>query len=594
MHRLLSALLVILSALPLACTPRVYPHIAAPLPAAAPAVLEIDNAWPRAIDDFALLDAHGRFHQVSRYASSRLLVLYVQGNGCPIVRQNLAALTALRERYEPSEVRFLLFNANPQDDRLALLEEIEAFSIELPILRDASQLVAEALSLERTGEALVIDPSGLQLLWRGPLDDRLEYGAQKAEAQREFLAEALDALLEGGAPPSDVPAAKGCAITFQQPQARHQVDYAEDIAGLLEARCVDCHQRGGAAPFAMRNHASVQGWSAMIEEAVLTRRMPPWHADPDHGSFAGDASLSVEEQRKLVHWVRAGAPGSESDPLADREAELQDWPEGEPDLVIEIEAQEVPATGVLGYREFYLPEEIVEDRWVKGVVFLPSEPEVMHHAFVFARFPKHLRHLQERSNGGLSDFFGAYVPGMLQGFFPEDTGKRLPAGTRIKVQLHYTTNGRPLVDKPRIGLYFHDEPPEHELRVASAVNRRLDIPPRSPETRASASRIVPVDAVLYGMIPHMHFRGSWMRFTLRRPDGSEELLLSVPQYDMFWQRQYMLSEPLAVPAGSTIEVEGAFDNSAGNPLNPDPSQRLHFGQQTTDEMFIGYLLYRLD
>ncbi len=574
----------------LGCQPRVLMDARAPSPFPAP-VEEVDVELPAAIFDFALLDADGKFHQLSRYSAAPYVVVYVTGNGCPIVRQNLADLQALAEAKAEAGVVFLGLNANPQDDTDSIRQEAEAFGMELPILKDTAQLVSEGLGIDRTGEALIIDPEELTLLWRGPLDDRMNYGGQLEVAKEHYLRDALDALLDGGSPAPGTPEAKGCKITFVQPKAEHAVDYAEHVAPLVREKCATCHRDGGVAPFTLDKYAKVKGWSEMMAEAVLTMRMPPWHADPAHGDFQHDVSLSVEEQRDLVHWVRAGAPESDSDPLAASDLSVPDWPLGEPDVIIELPPQEIPKHGVLPYRVFDLDYVVPEDQWVSAAVFRPSAPEVMHHAFVFARFPRELRHLQDRANGGLSDFFAAYVPGIIETGFPEGTGKRLPRDTTFRVQLHYTPIGRAVVDRPVVGLYLHDEPPPHELKVSSAVNRRFRLEPHS-QTEVSAIRTVPVDAVLYGVIPHMHYRGHDMKFTLQRPDGSEEVLLSVPNYDMFWQRQYMLEEPLEVEAGSVIYVSGSFDNTAANPYNPDPDARVRFGEQTTDEMFIGYLLYR--
>lgn len=583
-----------------------------------------------AVDDFALLDHEGRWFQLGAQGDVPVVVLYVHGVGCPIVRANVHQLQELarRPRYA-REVRFVMLNASPQDARADLQEEVARIGITLPILDDEAQIVAESLGVTRTGEALVIRTEDRQVLWRGPVDDRLDYGTQKPVATRHYLAEALDAVLAGREPPADTPAAKGCAITFTQPRDRHRVDYAEHVVPILRDSCIECHRPGGIGPWAMKSYDKVHGWSAMIGEVVRTRRMPPWNADPAHGEFANDMSLTPEEVRTLVHWVEQGAPrGDGPDPLAaDPPRRSDGWPLGEPDLVVDLPEQQVPATGVLPYRHHSQSVTLPRDVWVRAVHLRPSNEAVLHHAFAWLEndptsdvaatdldqrmqrlleaaerlgqrgdLPpdahQRLERLQRRGDRtGLTDFFASYVPGAGPNDFPPGTGKPVPRQARFRFQFHYTTTGYATTDRPQMALYFHDRRPRREVQVTSAFNLRFVIPPGEREVPVSASRSFERDVVLYAFSPHMHYRGSRMRYVAHYPNGERETLLSVPRYDMDWQLTYHLARPKPIPAGTRIVVEGAFDNSPYNPFNPDPTQRVRFGEQSWDEMFIGYLVY---
>ena len=577
---------------------------------------------PTKVDDFALLDHRGEFQQLSRHSDAAFVVLFSFGVGCPIVRHNITEVQAIAGEYADKGVRVACIDSSPADDRTAVQEEVATLKITLPVLMDETQLVAEGLGISRTAEAIVIRTKDSTIAWRGPVDDRVGYGAQKAEATRRYLREALDAAIAGQPAPTDAPAVKGCALTFTQPRATHKPDYAKDIAPLIEANCRTCHQKGGVAPWAMDSHKLVAGRGEMIREVIRTHAMPPWDADPTYGKFSNDCGITVAEARTIVHWIENGASPSATDPLALKKPKaLPEWPLGKPDLIINLPAQDVPATGKLAYRSIEVPVNIPKDVWVRAVQIKPDHPAWLHHAFAFVgddeleipediaadprvakwleRFkgqplPPELKARLDKGPRGLTSFFASYVPGLDPAPFPEGTGKLLKKGSKLSFQFHYTTNGVAGTDKPKFALYFaktKKDQPERELKVTSAFQLRLDIPPMERNSPASAERRVVKDSVIYALSPHMHYRGKSMRMTAVYPDGKEEILLSVPRYDLDWQRTYMLAQPKTVPAGTRIRCEGAFDNSPMNPDNPDASKRVRFGDQSWDEMFIGYLVY---
>ena len=309
------------------------------------AVPETPQSVDIVADDFGLYDQNGEFHTLYEHSDASAIVLFVQGNGCPIVRNAMHDLNAIRGEYAPKGVRFLMLNANLQDDRENVREEANAFSIDYPILIDEAQLVAESLDLHRTAEALVIDPKTWRILYRGPIDDRLNYEAQKPSASNHYLADALTAHLKGEEIAVKAVASPGCLIALpgKDREQHKQISYARQVAPILQNNCVPCHQTGGIAPFDMTDYKEVAGWSPMMREVVRTRRMPPWHADPHIGTFSNDMSLTLQEEQTLVHWIEAGSPrGDGPDPLSENPTQATTWAYGEPDLVIALETARNP------------------------------------------------------------------------------------------------------------------------------------------------------------------------------------------------------------------------------------------------------------
>ncbi|NOT29791.1 MAG: redoxin domain-containing protein [Planctomycetes bacterium] len=610
-----------------------------------------DRAAPKdetVVDDFACLDHTGKLQRLSRHSDAKLVVLYVFADDCPIVRQDARELQKLATEFAPRGVRFLGLDPAPQDERASIAEEVAELELTLPILVDETQCVAEMLGLTRTAEALVISTKGWRLLWRGPLDDRLGYGAQRDAASRQYLRETLAALLTDGSPPSDAPPVKGCALTFLEPRggknvAEHALSYVSDAAPILARRCVSCHADGGIGPWSMDGYEKVRGWSKMMRQVLLERRMPPWFADPLHGSFVDDIGIPPEETRALVHWIENGAlRGEGEDPLARAREPAPEWPLGEPDLVLELPEQEIPATGLVPYRKVPMQLDLPEERWVRALDLRPSNPVVLHHAFGFIRgvqeletlkdeldeFPAPMRVEAEKwlaEHGEEEDaelppewrerlarrafigrtYFARYFPGTrsaeqreggkrrLLDTFPAGTGKRLPANAELLFELHYTSVGKPTTDRPRLGIYFHDAKPERELKVTSAFTLEVGLEPHQSDVEVSAERVFDQDFVLYAVSPHMHYRGSSMRYTAFLPDGSSEVLINVAEYVFDWQAHYTLKEPRAFPAGTRIICDAVYDNSVRNEYNPNPNARVRFGPRSQDEMFVAYMVYAL-
>ena len=521
------------------------------------------------IDDFVLLDHQGQAHKLYYLSDATAVVLMAHSATCPGSADYQSRFEAAANAYRDQGVAFLMVNSEPAA-QAGLRDEVQA---ETPILIDQAGLVGDALGLSNAGELLIIDPERWQLRHRG-----LASGD---------LGQVLQAVLSGGVIPSTAAPQATCALAYEAPPA--SVSYAKDIAPMLADNCVTCHREGGIGPWAMTGYDMVRGFAPMIREVVRTQRMPPWHADPAHGVFANDRSLSTDEVRKLVHWVESGAPRGEGpDPLATLDAEWPDWGLGDPDLIVDIPAFDVPATGVVEYQYQRVVNPLDRDVWVRATEILPGDRAALHHVITTFRNTNADGTGFGRRGGGL----GGYVPGAVTRGAPENTGTFLPAGAQIVFQMHYTPYGKAVTDRSKLGLYFHDTPPKHRLANAVLMNTRIRIPPNTKSHSEFAERTFERDVLLYSLLPHAHYRGTASEFRAFYPDGREELLLSVPNYDFNWQTTYVLEEPRVLPAGTRVVHTTWWDNSAQNPANPDPNREVPWGRQSWDEMLFGSLRFR--
>jgi len=547
------------------------------------------------VENFALMDHLGAAHELYYYEDAPAIVLMIQGNGCPIVRNIWSDLKSIRDKYEAKGVRFYMLNANIQDDRSEIAAEAEKYSIDIPILKDDAQLIAASLGVTRTAEVFVIDPSSWEIVYRGPVNDRLGYERQKREASENYLNDVLAAHLNGAPIDVSTRATKGCLVNLgaaNDLESHKRISYSETIAPMLIENCVTCHQDGGIGPWAMSDYDMVYGFSPMIREVVRTKRMPPWSADPEIGKFHGARQLSVSQKQDLIRWIEADAPRGEGpDPLLEHEADITEWPLGAPDLIVEAPSFKVPATGIIDYQFPTVLNPLNKDVWVKAITVLPGDREVVHHALIGSS-----ENVTEDGQGDDRDVFENYLVGFVPGsesyVYPDNSGVLVKAGGEYRFQFHYTPSGRETTDKTKIGLYFHEKPPAHILRQQVALNFRINIPPGADNHVEQAYFEFDHPAEIFLLFPHAHYRGKSSRFDLQFPDGSEETLLSVPKYDFNWQHNYALAEPVSVPAGSRLIHTTVFDNSARNFANPDPEQTVTWGLQSADEMLYGSFFFR--
>jgi len=441
----------------------------------------------------------------------------------------------------------------------------------------------------------VIDPKTWEIAYRGPVNDRLGYGRQKPEAREHYLKEALGNVLAGTPVATPARAAKGCVVNLREVEdtaAHAQISYSETIAPILMDNCVTCHQEGGIGPWAMSDYEMIEGFAPTIKDVIRTKRMPPWSADPEIGSFHGARELSIQEQQTLIGWIDAGAPRGEGpDPLTEYISTATDWPLGPPDLIIEAPAFDVPASGVIDYQFPTAPNPLTEDKWVRAVTVAAGDKTVVHHALVGSS-----QTVTPPGEGSYDDVFENYLVGFVPGsesyVYPENTGVLVKAGGEFRFQMHYTTSGRATTDATRLGLYFHDEKPDFALRQQVAINLDIDIPARAEDHVEQAYFEFDHPAEIYMLFPHAHYRGKASKFDVHYPDGRVEPLLSVPRYDFNWQHTYALKESIKVPAGARLVHTTRYDNSDKNFANPDPDRRVFWGLQSADEMLYGSFFFR--
>jgi len=548
-------------------------------------------AAPR-VDNFTLLDQNGSSHELYYYRDAKAIVLMIQGNGCPIVRNTWPTLKNVRADYEKRGIRFLMLNANLQDHRTSIAEEADSFGIDLPILDDSTQLVAENLGVIRTGEVFVIDPNSWELLYRGPVDDRLGYERQKSIASENYLSDVLDAVVAGESVPFEKRGGVGCLVNMLEQGKAEQhaaISYSDTIAPMLQENCQGCHRKGGIGPWAMTDYNMIRGFAPMIREVVRTNRMPPWHADPLIGEFHEARGLSDEDKKILVHWIEAGAPrGDGPDVLAENYEAAPEWELGEPDVVLNLTATTVPATGVVEYIYLAAHNPLDRDAWIKAVALKPGDPSVVHHTLISSVDHR----VEVPENKHIDDnLVATYVPNAAPTMYPDGIGMLIPQGGSFVVQMHYTTTGRETVDASQIGLYLYDEMPERVMRNQAIFNLAIEIPPGAKNHGDKSYYEFEREATLYSLFPHAHFRGKSSDFTLQYPGGKEEMLLSVPKFDFNWQHTYTLKEPRTVPAGTRLILSTRFDNSVENVANPDPTEAVLWGEQSFEEMLWGTVTY---
>jgi mono/diheme cytochrome c family protein len=391
----------------------------------------------------------------------------------------------------------------------------------------------------------------------------------------------------------------------------YSADYADDVAPIFVDQCQSCHREGGIAPWAMTDYRMLQAFAPAIKEAIVSLRMPPGQIDRKYAKdIINHRTLSDYEMETLVSWIDAGAPvpfevsrGEIRDPLLETVYSTSEWVNGEPDMIIEVPPMEIPAgPSAIPYRYVSVPTGLTEDKWLRGSEYLPSEPTVMHHMLNSVVLPdQRSMNILGAQGGGQAEMnfasISAYVPGGDPDFYDENTGGLLRAGSIVNLQLHYTPDGTARTDKARIGLYFHDEGVVPEERMAGDCacifpDSWTPIPPFDPNFVQTAEVVLKNNVNLHTFLPHMHFRGKSMKATAYYPDGNVEELIDVPVYDYAWQLSYTWREPKFLPAGTRLFVEGAFDNSAENKMNPDPSREVPWGQMSEDEMFFGAFTWK--
>ena len=587
------------------------------------------------IADFELRDLDGTAHRLASFKDRKVVVIALVAAGCPITRNYAARLEALAREFEPKGVQFLAVSSSKQDEVPALRAFQKEFGLTFPVLKDHDARVADLLGAERVPEVFVLDPAR-RLLYRGRIDDQYlvgdrSVGVRKDHPEANYLRDALDAALAGSEVAVKRTEAVGCVIgRTSRDGGPTPVTFHEHVEPIIQAKCQPCHRPGQIGPFPLTSFEDAAGWDGMIAEVVSNGRMPPWHADPHYGRFSNDRSLSPEEKETIRRWVAGGSRrGDPAKAPPPRVFPSDDWTIGKPDAVFEMPRTfQVPATGKVSYKHFVVDTGFEEDRWVQAMEVRAGSRPVVHHILVFLSDPRDPKAWERETGGGTKGYFAAMVPGERPTVFPEGMAKKLPKGSRLVFQVHYTTNGTAAEDRSKIGLIFARGPVQHEVRTRTAVNMALWIPARSERQVLTAQHHFSRPATILSFLPHMHLRGWSFRYELLHParqkvsrspfDGDldervlarvsydagdhvisclgplsdeafaalsgyyttpedrkaiealrnearSEVLLDVPAYDFGWQSTYVLAEPKAIEAGATLECIAVYNNSASNP-----------------------------
>jgi peroxiredoxin/mono/diheme cytochrome c family protein len=552
-----------------------------------------EPALGRKVDAFELQDYRGTKHALSDYRDRKLVVLAFLGTECPLAKRYGQELARLADKYEPRGVAFLGVNSNVQDSITETAAYARQHDIKFPILKDVANKLADALGAQRTPCVFVLDDRQT-IRYAGRIDDQYGVGYVRREPERHDLQVALDELLVGHEVSVPLTEAVGCYIgRVKQPQSDSPVTYSNQIARIFQQRCVECHREGEIAPFELDDYDDVVGWAEMIQEVVRDGRMPPWHASPKHGDFENARALTEEEKQSIYAWVAAGAPEGDRKALPAPRTWTSGWQlPRTPDFVAPLmdEPFRVPANGEVRYQYFQIDPGFKEDKWLSAVEIQPGNRSVVHHVLMFAGTSDDV---EEQFRGGAAGYDGIFIPGQRVQPYPARMARRIPAGSHLFFQIHYTPVGSEQFDQSRVGMLFVEpQSVKYEVRTASAVNMELNIPPRDDNYRVEASSArLPADVQLLALTPHMHLRGKSFLMEAVYPTGERKTLLDVPRYDFNWQTAYRLKIAMDLPKGARVHCVGHFDNSEKNLNNPDPTKTVHWGEQTWDEMMIGYFDY---
>ncbi len=542
----------------------------------------------RKVDAFTLPDHRGKDISLADYQDQQAIVLAFVGAECPLAKVYAPRLTELAKEFAPQKVAFLAVDSNLQDSLSDISAYAQQHQLGFPVVKDLGNKLADQVGAQRTPEVVVLDRDRV-VRYVGRIDDQYGFktgaGYVKPKLTERYLASALGEVLAGKPVSHPVTKAEGCLIGRVKHEPRGDVTYAGQVAKILQDRCVECHRDGEVAPFSMTSYEEVVGWAEMMGEVVSEGRMPPWYADPRHGHFSNDARLTDAEKSTLATWIKNGCPeGDKSQMPAPREF-ARGWQIGEPDQVFYMSdtPYTVPAEGVVEYQFFTVDPGWTEDKWIQATEARPGDRSVVHHIIVFAKGKDGGDDFSSR--GGLS----GYAPGTPPHKYPIGTAVFVPAGSQLVFQLHYTPNGSERKDRSAVAFKFADpKTVKQTLRDGLVGDVGFQIPPGEANFEVQARHRFLKDTLVLSLMPHMHLRGKDFKFTAYYPDGTEEILLDVPQYDFNWQLRYYLKEPKLMPKGTRLECIAHFDNSADNLANPDPAAEVRFGEQTWEEMMFGF------
>ena len=551
------------------------------------------------VADVAITDVDGKKATLSALSGAVGAVIVVRDAECPVTQRYSPRLVELEKEFGPKGYTFTYVDVTPHS-RADAKADAAKYQLTGRTILDGDRKIVNALRAASAAEAFVIDARGT-LRYRGAIDDQYGIDYHKDAPTVNYLREALGRVSLGREIVRRQTDAPGCVLPTDQAVAGKErtVTYHNRISRLVAENCQSCHRAEGNAPMPLDSYKQVADRRATIEYMTKSGRMPPWFAHRKTGEWANDRSLSERDLKDLLAWAHNGAPeGNAKDAPLPRKF-VKGWNIGTPDAIIAAsDTFKVPAQGVVEYKYSYTKTNFDEDKWVTAMEVRPEAAKAVHHVIVFIEEPGREPDARKRKpgdpapQGGLAGFFAATAPGTPAMLFPEGTAKKLPKGAWLKFQIHYTPNGTEYLDNTKIGLLFTDKPVTQEVQTRAAANTRFEIKPYEKDQAFTAEVTLRTGGTLLNLFPHMHTRGQAFKYDLIGPTGADTTtILDVPHYNFNWQTYYAFKKPLEVPAGAKLRVTAKYDNSKDNPFNPDPSKTVRFGEQTFEEMMIGYFDY---
>ena len=552
-------------------------------------IIEIGSKIP----DLRFRDIRTLPRSLSEMGTHKAWVLVFTTTHCPLVRQTFPKLVELHRNFKDKDVQFICVNVGVDDSIREMAAQAIDYDVPFAFVKDVDHSCVVALGVERTPEVVVLDQE-LRIQYRGRVDDQLRLSGSRPEPTRRDLEEALNEILAGQSVSKPETPVDGCTITLLstlEGELPSPTFYGE-VDSILFGHCVNCHRPESSAPFSMLNVEDASANAQMIAEVVRNESMPPWYASSNHGKFQNDPSLTRKERSTLLRWVETGcAAGKITSASPVPKPPSGKWRIGEPDLVITmLEQHSIPATGFVDYRYAVLPHLFLNETWVEAFEIKPDNRSVVHHCNM----------AYATASGGASEetFITGYVPGgqpLDLGRFDNGVAYRIPKGSGLGLQIHYTTTGKEEKCRIQVGLRYPRNKVNKQFRHFLLDPRGFNITPNDPAYEIRSSRTLAQDSTLLGLFTHMHVRGRDMTFFAITPDSKRETLLQIPNYNFEWQLGYEI-EPGArrLSKGDVVEAVAHFDNSAFNPYNPDHNKTVRYGPQTVDEMFNGFVFFVAD
>jgi len=525
---------------------------------------------------------------LSELGDNKLTVLVFTNTSCPLVQKYWPKLKRLDAAYRGQGVQFVSVNVSTDDEIAEIAQQAIDFGVEFPFVKDVDGSCAQATGVQRTPEVAILDATR-KLRYRGRIDDQYRVGGARPEVSSDDLKIAIDELLADRELKTAETPVDGCLITLPgEPEVKKPVTFYQDVLPIVQQNCQECHRAGGGAPFALVTREEVAAQAKAIAEVVADRRMPPWFANRQQ-HFMNERTLSAAERATIIAWTKTGlAAGDETKAPPPVTFADPAWEIGEPDIVTTaLETHKLPAEGFVDYKHIILPYIFLQDTWISGAEIKPSNAAVVHHC--------NMAYVALGEQFSDENFITGRVPGGTAFTLGEGLAFKIPAGSVIGLQIHYTTTGKEEKNRMQVGFRFPRYVVRQQLQHVQVTTRRFEIPPHAAAHPVQAVRTLPVDATGLAMFSHMHLRGKDMTFKAIFPSGEQETLLSVPNYNFDWQQNFRWQPGTKkFPKGTKIEVTAHFDNSKFNPYNPDATQAVRFGPQTVHEMMYGFFFYTAD